>query len=845
MAEKGIFRLIEKESELNGSNPAIESQNGEILSYSSLINIIDEFNAFAGSFELTKTTRIAVVSNRGFDMACLFFPVSKNCIFLPLNPDFTKEDFEKYFGLLKVDILMVGYNYKGYAVDVWKGPVIRYSIGKSINFDMVKSLESQKKSLTEYDDIAMILTTSGTTSTPKVVPLSYENLEISALQKISFFDFKRQDRDLILTPLHKGTSINSMIATIMSGGTVIIADGFNHKNFMKLLKDKSPTWFTASPAVLNSLAEYAKKKDLDFGSSLRFIRSSGAPLKKDTKEYLEREFKVPIVQTYGMTETRSIASNYGLSVYKEGSVGISVGNEIRIEDGEILVKGKNVFKGYEDNPEVNLRVFKDDWFRTGDLGYIDDEGYVFITGRLKEMINKGGEKVSPYEVEDNIFTHKNIIDCAVFPYPNDYGSQDVGTAIVLEKGCSIDLKELRNYLSDRMSSYKMPTLLYLVDKIPVSSSNKVQRRELFNILDSKYPEVRKNEYKKENSNRYRTLSDIEKELMLIWEEILNVKNISLEDNFFDLGGDSLAASVFYAELEDRFNIQISIDELFEMKTIREFSEFIGSRKKRKEDFKYLIRIKEGSEEIPVFFVHSVDGEVVTYHGVSKYMKSNRNLIGLKFKTDEDWIYPLNFDQLAVKYVEEMKRIYPKGPFRLCGNCYGGVLAYKIACYLEEIGEEVSLLAMIDPIMSKKPKDKVSFSMKKRIWYTFVDIREVGVIGIPGFIKKKFKSLTKLLKLKYQYRIYKDLSNRNERIPDYISKEIILREAKKNTKFDFYDNTAYYLLPSKTSKGSFSSIDYWKEKVKDLRIVNFDGSHHIENSEDLAQKIENLLESIDD
>jgi len=830
---------------------ALKNLSGKKITYENLAMMLEVSASFFKESGLGKRTRIAVVSKSGLDLGLLFFLVSESCIFIPLDHEFSKVEFEKRYDLLDTDILMVEKDYQGPALTGWKGEnVIRYSLHDcSIQFEIEALSDKSDIAAMPDSEIALVLTTSGTTSTPKVVPLTGENLLVAAQEKLNVFGFSEADTNLILTPLFKGTSINSMITTLLSGGTVLITDGFKLVALMTAIQENSVTWFTASPAVLNSIAGYAIKENLRMaGHSLRFVRSSGAPLNKATKDHLEMTFGVPVIQTYGMTETRTIASTYGLSQFKEGSVGVSLGTDIKIENGEILVHGKNVFAGYENNQAANAASFSEGWFRTGDLGYVDEDGFLFITGRAKEMINRGGEKISPYEVEAAILKLDHVTDAAVFPYPNRYGSDDAGAVLVLESGAAMSLSELRNQLLGNLSPFKMPSLLYVVDEIPLSNSGKVQRSRLFEQLDSLEPRVyaRKHMPSEAEVNKP-DLSNTENELCRIWKEILNVESVGLSDNFFDLGGDSLAAAELFLDIEKTFGIQVTIDDLFNVNTIRDLAGLVDAGSKS--HYEFLVKIKEGSAGLPLFFVHSGDGEVVTYHGVSNLMRKDRRLWGIKFSRDAEWKYPIDFDQLAERYIQEIKAIQPQGPYRIIGNCHGGVLAYHLACRLTDRGDKVSLLAMFDPLMGNQSSGSGSFGMRKRIWYAFVDIRERDLHDLPAIIAKKAVSFFRVLKFKVQYRIYSQVcKSGDKRKLRWVSSLIILKKAKEITSLDKFDGKVHYFVPSKTAKGSAYSIAYWKGMAKELEVVEFEGTHNYMTSNSapsLAMKIEETLEKVDD
>ena len=686
---------------------------------------------------------------------------------------------------------------------------------------------------------------------------------MSANEKVDFFKFTERDVDLIVTPMYKGTSINSMIATLVSRGKVVISKGFNHNEFIRLLGEESLTWFTASPAIFSSLIDHAKKHDLNLkANSLRFARSSGAPLKRGIKEYLEDELGVPVIQTYGMTETRTITSTYGLSPYKEGSVGLSLGTDIRIDDGEILVRGKNVLRGYENNWEANRQSFTGGWFRTGDMGHVDSDGYVFITGRIKEMINRGGEKISPYEVEDAIVKHENIKDVAVFPYPNNYGSDDAGAVLVLEENNdAMNLQILRKHLKGLVKAYKMPSMLYVVDEIPLSASGKVQRKMLFEILDSIYPQVASAREERDCLNTEKAninadnpwLTDTEKILMDIWKDILNIRTLTIKDDFFDLGGDSLSAAALFSEIEEKFEVQVPLEELFKNNTIDKLSKLVDSywqSPDKQTSYNFIVPMKKGGSQAPMFFVHPEDGEVVTYHKLVSFLNEDRPVYGLRFKADhEGWTYPVSFEQIGQSYADEIMKLCPKGPYLLLGTCYGGVLAYYVAQELKMRGGKVSLLGMFDPLMNSLNKEKISMNYGKRVRYAFIDLYKGGMKNLPAILLKKTKSLVKLVGMKINLQIYDYMCRKKDiKHIKYVMKSAILKKARRIATMKAYDGKMVYFLPSITAVDSSFSIDYWEKMTKEVHVVQFQGSHYHysdEESKDLADRISKIMENLDD
>ncbi len=309
-------------------------------------------------------------------------------------------------------------------------------------------------------DTALVLFTSGTTSAPKIVSRSHNNICFGAERKIKNMSLNSQDRILHTFPFYSGISINDTVTILAAGGTVIFPESLVVEQLFDLIERTLPTCFYGSPVVFHSLTEYAEKSHMKCNcNSLRYIRTSGAAVTEELKARLNSIFGVPVYIAYGLTETENIACSINSPQgYKAGSVGVPFDIEVAIlnatgriaessQIGEIIVRGTQVIKLYDnDDDQINIDSFYGDWFRTGDSGYLDEDGYLFVKGRVKEIINRGGEKVSPYEVEAAIAQHPDVLQVTVFPIPAGEGIEDVGAAIVLKEGTELFLKELRRFL---------------------------------------------------------------------------------------------------------------------------------------------------------------------------------------------------------------------------------------------------------------------------------------------------------------------------------------------------------------------------------------------------------------
>jgi acyl-CoA synthetase (AMP-forming)/AMP-acid ligase II len=339
-------------------------------------------------------------------------------------------------------------------------------------------------------DVALVLHTSGTTSRPKIVPLSQANICASARHIGATLELKGHDRCLNIMPLfHIHGLIAAVLSSLAAGGQTVCTPGFNALKFFAWLDEAGPSWYTAVPTMHQAiLARAERNKESLAKSKLRFIRSSSASLPPQVMQALEDTFGCPVVESYGMTEAaHQMASNpLPPRARFAGSVGIAAGPEVRVMDeegnllgpntlGEIVIRGPNVTKGYEANPDANLKGFANGWFRTGDQGTLDDQGYLRITGRLKELINRGGEKVSPLEVDEVVMDHPAVQQVVTFAIPHDKLGEEVGAAIVLREGQSATERDIRDFAAKRLADFKVPRKVVFLAEIPKGATGKLQR----------------------------------------------------------------------------------------------------------------------------------------------------------------------------------------------------------------------------------------------------------------------------------------------------------------------------------------------------------------------------------
>jgi oxalate---CoA ligase len=480
--------------------PAISAPGIKPLAYSGLHALVKRTAETLASRGIARNDRVAIVLPNGPEMATAFIAIASCCTSAPLNPAYRTDEFEFYMSDLKAVALVVEHGSQSPALEAAKKlklPIIELlptpaEGAGSFKLD-VSALPAATPKLpgaAQPDDVALVLHTSGTTSRPKIVPLTQRNVCASARNIANTTHFTADDRGLNVMPLfHIHGLIAGILAPLSRGGHVCCTSGFNALKFFGWLDEVKPNWYTAVPTMHQTiLARADKNKDVITRNPLRFIRSSSSSLPPQVLAELEAVFKTPVIEAYGMTEAahQMCCNPLPPGTTKPGTVGLAAGPEVAImnEDGallatgavgEIVIRGENVTPGYENNVKANAEAFTNGWFRTGDQGTMDAQGYIAITGRLKEIINRGGEKVSPREVDEVLMDHPAVAQVVTFGIPHDKLGEEVGAAVVLREGHSATDKEIREYAATRLADFKVPRKLLIMDEIPKGATGKLQR----------------------------------------------------------------------------------------------------------------------------------------------------------------------------------------------------------------------------------------------------------------------------------------------------------------------------------------------------------------------------------
>ena len=479
--------------------PAIAAPGRPALTHAGLRALAARTGTALNRMGIGRDDRVAIVLPNGPEMATAFIAVAAGATTAPLNPGYRAEEFQFYLADLRAKALIVqqGVESPARAVAAASGiPVLELIPGEAAAGEFSLRPEAPlagtpaRPGPAQPDDIALVLHTSGTTSRPKIVKLSQRNVTASARHIAATLALTPGDVCLNIMPLfHIHGLIAAVLASVAAGASVNCTPGFNAFKFFAWFEEARPSWYTAVPTMHQALLPLAgRNAEVIARARLRFVRSSSASLPPQVMAALEEAFDVPVIEAYGMTEAAHQMASNPLPPRPRfaGSVGLAAGPEIAIMDeagtllppdviGEVVIRGANVTAGYENNPEANATAFTNGWFRTGDQGALDAQGYLRLTGRLKEIINRGGEKVSPLEVDAVLMDHPAVQQVVTFGVPHPKLGEEVAAAVVLRPGHTLDERTLRDFAAARLAAFKVPRHVVFVAEIPKGTTGKLQR----------------------------------------------------------------------------------------------------------------------------------------------------------------------------------------------------------------------------------------------------------------------------------------------------------------------------------------------------------------------------------
>jgi amino acid adenylation domain-containing protein len=536
---------------------------------------------------LARHDRVALVLPHGPEMATAVLGVVAGATCVPLNPAYNTNELDFCLTHLNVKALIVpaGMDSLAHASAHARGVrVIALSPRLDAEAGLFtltgeEPLRAVPHEFAQPDDIALVMPTSGTTSRPKMVPLTHTNICTAAHHVRAALALVEHDRCVNVLPLfHLHGLVGMMLSSLAAGASIVCPAGFSASQFFAWMAEFHPTWYTAVPTIHHAiLARAALHREIIARCPLRFIRSASAALPPPLRAELERVFKTPVIESYGMTETASQITSNPLPPRprKVGSVGIAAGPEVAIMDergrllaaeetGEVVVRGASVFQGYDDDPLTTRNAFIGAWFRTGDQGFLDTDDYLFLTGRLKESINRGGEKIAPQEVDAVLMGHPAVAEAATFAVPDVRLGEELAAAVVLRPNATATAPEIRQFAATRLADFKVPRQVLIVEDIPKSALGKVQRLGLAEKLGLTTLEPAQ---PRQHTDFVAPRTAIEARLAGLWAQVLDLERVGLHDDFFQLGGDSLLAVQLLSRIGEAMHAEVSWATLFATPTV--------------------------------------------------------------------------------------------------------------------------------------------------------------------------------------------------------------------------------------------------------------------------------------
>jgi acyl-CoA synthetase (AMP-forming)/AMP-acid ligase II len=584
-------------------------------------------------------------------------------------------------------------------------------------------LVDYKRSCVEEDDdpIIFINTSSGTTGKAKTFPRRLSEVLAIINQEVKSFNLNGTTR-LLTAYVDNSSNINNMLKAIYSGASMVSSDGVDPRHIYDLCHRLPIHHMRIAPATMISIFEYAKSRNIDFKScTLKEVIVTGASIQPSFVSMFNELFNARLIHTYGSTETSNVASNVNAPLgYKEGSVGIVEHHEIKIIDGEVCVKAPMVFKGYENTD--NSSFFIDGFFRTGDHGSLDSQGYLTIHGRFKELINRGGEKVSPIKIENLIDQLHWFKECAVFSILNDQGFEDIA-CVVVKKHRSYNIKELREALMQSLPSYHCPNYLIEVNDIEKTVDGKISRKLL------------SEQYQSRLSHHEKSFDDME----AILKSCLNQKEINLQDSFVMWGGDSIKYATLLSLIQHHLHKHVALNELMACKNMQAMIELVNQLPLDQRRYTLTWLRKTQSSHPTLIFIHPKSGDVVTYRYVIQAMDEHHSIAGLTFD-------PRLFDSTPPYHVNEIIHVYVNAILEeglkdivLCGLSVGGKIALLLAKACEAYDITVHHVMMFDTTTLKETYHR-KWDLVRSLRLMKFDIQTRRFGSLPHYVMTKIKKL---------------------------------------------------------------------------------------------------------
>jgi acyl-CoA synthetase (AMP-forming)/AMP-acid ligase II/thioesterase domain-containing protein len=711
-----IGSLFRQHATMRPRHAAIVTPGFPALSYGELVRHIDRTGAALSSAGLDRASRVALLLPSGPELALTGIAVACNAIAVPCNPSISEIQFDQLHARLNLDALVLpAWQELPSWIEVRLGELVVLRVAKAegslSEASIMAAGTGEVRAEANSDDPALILQTSGTIGPPKLVPVSHRNLMAMAARMEHCFELSHLDRCACLLPLYYAQGIKSAcIVPLLLGGSIAIPQFPVLDTLETWLTQLQPTWFPAGPTFLQAVLD---RVDANAGCppqhNLRFLISGSASLPEQVRAGIEGALGIPLLDAWGMTEVGLLTGN---SVRPDerrvGTVGYASPREVAImapggrlchvgEQGEVVVRGPAVLSAYIADDETNRTVFRGGWFHTGDLGSIDADGFLTISGRIKEIINRGGEKISPDLVERSLCLHPAVCEAAAFAIPHTRLGEDVAAAVVLQRGANPTAADLQKFLGASLPHQAIPRSVFFLSALPKGPTGKILRKEL---SASCRPPGDRRAALPEN--------ELQTRIAALWQRLLQRADIGVEDDFFEAGGDSLLAAQMLLEAERITRKLLRGRVLPVPATIHALERIIADALPLGEDG-LVTKLRDGRSTRAFFYCHGdyMFGGSYAYKladlvagDYAFYLLNNHDLSGRKDVP--------SIEELACGYLPAVLAAQPVGPIRIGGHCNGGLMAIELARQLSAIGRKIDRVVLIEPIsLNARPGFRVA------------------------------------------------------------------------------------------------------------------------------------------
>jgi acyl-coenzyme A synthetase/AMP-(fatty) acid ligase/thioesterase domain-containing protein/acyl carrier protein len=664
-------------------------------------------------------------------IACATLPSSST--FAPLGPTLTADAYARLIVRMHATAVLVprgrdhpiraAAQLHGIAeIDVVSQPDAAAGL---FTLDLCRAGKSLRAAKAARPELAYILVSAGTTGQPKLVPSTHRQTLLYAKAANEWLEYSPSDVGCHLTPIHLGAGLRSgLINPLLGGLPIIILPESDVDAFFCAIAEFQPTClnagFTLHRAILRRAPEY---REALRQSHFLFLRAGNGRLHPQEIDRLEQAFGAPVLVAFSSVETPISHDPLPPRRRKRGAAGLPLVNEVAVMDdagrisvtditGEIVVRGPLVFPGYLDDPRLTATSFADDWFRTGDLGHIDDEGYVHISGRIKEIINRGGEKVSPMEIDAAMESLPGVREAATFGIPHPSLGEEIVAALVKHADAAIDEAQIIEHVRQRMGPVKVPRRIYFVDQIPRTGNGKVRRLELPRMLGLDQSSTAQGGCSGATADPV-SLSPLEGALVGLWASLLKIGHIDRNDNFFLVGGDSLHAVELVVHVKTLFGVELPIQSVFtEAATVAGMARTIESIRNGNTatygNASTLVALNTKGSLPPIFGVPGRLGNAVAFAQLSRELGDDQPFYALQAAGLDGTRAPLDtIEKMAKLYLSDIRTVQPHGPYALIGFCFGATVSCEMSHQLLAAGEEVAFLGLLDP--PRRDGNKVSKS----------------------------------------------------------------------------------------------------------------------------------------